>query len=133
MNLENVGGTLTGGSTVALIAANSGSNAKVSFVTPQHSRAAPRQIDFMVTPTTRDPKSGALLQARSAAKITFGDTAADDACCTGDKFGTVIFDVGARWQMQVGEATVDSAVDYLRAVVNSPAFVSALKRGILPS
>lgn len=100
MELKNVGGTLTGGSTIILLAANSGVSSKASFVTPSHTRAAPRQVDFLVTPTSRDPKSGALLQARSAAKITFGDTAADDACCTGDKFGTMIFDVGARWQIK---------------------------------
>lgn len=133
MNLNNVGGILSGGTTVVLIPTHSGNANKVSLVGPTHTRAAPRRVDFSVTPTTT-PKKGQPAIARTNAQVYFGQTKVDETCCGGDSFGSIIFDVGSRWHMgSVTEATVDEAVQWLRSVVYTPEFVAALKKGILPA
>lgn len=129
MQLVNVGGTQTGGSTVTLTPANSGSAQKASFVGPSHTRLAPRQVDFLVSSTTQSKGQST---ARAGARITFGGTVVDNSCCTGPVTSNVIFDINGRWQMGLSEATVDEAIGYLRSVVYSPEFKAALMKGVLP-
>lgn len=133
MNLNNVGGALSGGTALTLIPAHSGNANKVSFVGPTHTRAAPRRIDFSVTPMMT-PKKGQASVARTNMQVYFGQTKVDETCCGADAFGSIIFDVGSRWHLgSVTEATVDEAVQWLRSAVFTPEFAAALKKGILPA
>lgn len=128
-SVNNVGGTLTGGSTVPLTFAGSLNGTKSSFVTPAHARLAGRQIDVLTSPaktTASDPGV-----ARGGMKITFSDRTAEAGCCTIQQ-GSVIIDVGVRWHLNQPEALVDDAIDYLQALVFSAEFINAVKKGILP-
>lgn len=131
LSLLNVGGTATGGSTVALVPAGVSSNGqKSSFLTPSSTRLAPRQIDFLSTPaktTAADPGV-----ARAGIKIYFGDRESTEGCCNVQQ-GAVIIDVGVRWHLNQPETLVDEALSYLRSVAFSIALADAIKKGILPS
>lgn len=130
MNLANVGGTMTGGSTVALTGAGSNAGTKVSFTTPAHTRLAPRQVDFLITPTA--VKGGADPGvARSGLRIYFADRTTESGCCD-PKVGSVIADVNLRWSLNQPESLVDEAIQYLQALVFNADFINGLKKGTLP-
>lgn len=127
--VNNVGGTLTGGDSVNLtfIGLTGG---KASFVSPDHTRLAGRQVDVLASPaktTAADPGV-----ARGGLKITFSDRQTSEGCCTVTQ-GSVIIDVGVRWPLSQPEALVDEAIEYLQALVFTQSFIDAVKKGILPS
>jgi hypothetical protein len=130
MNLANVGGSMTGGSTVVLTPAGLSANGKASYTTPSHTRLAPRTVDFLVTPTKIsgvDPGT-----ARSALRVYFADRTVAEGCCD-TKVGSVIIEVSCKWSLNQPESLVDSAIDYLQSLVFDPAFVAGLKSGTLPT
>lgn len=130
MNLANVGGTMTGGSTVVLTPAGLYSGGKAGFTNPDHTRLEPRTIDFLVRQAVPQGTNPGV--ARSGLKIAFANRETAEGCCDA-KAGTVIIDVDFRWPLSQPEAVVDSALDYLRALVHTSAFADALKKGILPT
>jgi hypothetical protein len=128
--VANVGGTLTGGASVTLTNAGNSAGTKASFVTPTHTRLAPRTVDILMQPaktTNADPGV-----ARGGMKIAFGDRLTEEGCCTVNS-GTVIIDVGVRWPLNQAESLVDDSLEMLQALVFSPAFIAAVKTGILPA
>jgi hypothetical protein len=131
MNLLNVGGSMTGGTTVVLSPAGLSAGGKASFTAPNHTRLEPEVIDFLVTPVKATSASDPGV-ARSGLKIAFANRVESEGCC-GVQAGTVIFDVGMRWPLSQPEAVLDSAIQYLQALVFSTAFVDALKKGVLPT
>lgn len=129
LTLANVGGTITGGSSVNLTFAGNANGQKASFVTPTHGRLATRQIDFLTTPAKTTPSDSGV--ARGGLKIVLSDRQTSAECCTVQS-GTVIIDVGVRWSLNQPESLVDDAVKYLQALVFSPGFSQSIKLGILP-
>lgn len=129
LTLDNVGGTLTSGTSVNLTFAGNANGLKASFITPNHGRLTTRQIDFLTSPAKTTPADPGV--ARAGLKITFGDRTSDGDCCT-VKAGSVIIDLGVRWSLNQPDTLVDDAVEYLQALVFSPSFTSAIKQGILP-
>lgn len=124
------GATLSGGSTVVLSYAGNPVFGKASYTTSDHSRLAPRTVEFLQSPaktTQSDPGV-----ARGGLKIAFGDRQTTEGCCTVNQ-GTVIIDVGVRWPLNQPESLVDAAIELLRGLVYTPEFVQAVKNGILPS
>jgi len=130
MDLNNVGGTLGSGATVSLTSIGSNVVGKSSFVTPTHSRLANRQIDYLVTQARTTPTDPGV--ARGGLKVTFGDRQTSESCCSVQQ-GAVIIDVGVRWALNQPEDLVDNAIEYLQALVFSPQFIAAVKKGVLPS
>lgn len=129
MDITNVGGTLTGGSTVALASSGMSSQGKASYATPDHTRVEPRTVDFLVKQATTTANSPGV--ARSGIKIAFANRLEVEGCCD-VKAGTVIIDVDVRWPLSQPETLVDDALSYLRALVHTTAFSDAVKKGILP-
>lgn len=130
MNLLNVGGTLTGGSTVVLTPAGLSSGGKASYTTPEHSRLNPQVIDYLVkTPVTTSKDPGV---ARSGLKVALANRVEAEGCCN-VQAGTVIIDVDARWPLSQPESLVDDAIELVRALVMSTAFADAIKKGVLPT
>lgn len=121
------GATQTGGSTVALQPAGI-SAGRSSYVGPGHTRLEPVTVEFTASGST----TGSNPVARNGVKITFADRLVEEGCCTVVE-GSVIIDVGVRWSMNQPATLVDSAVDYLRVIVYTTAFVDAIKKGILPT
>lgn len=129
MNLANVGGSMTGGSTVVLTPAGLYAGGKASFTTPGHTRLEPQVIDFLVTQanTTKDDPG----VARSGLKIAFANRVESEGCCAVQP-GTIIVDLGFRWPLSQPESLVDDVIDYLQALMFNASFIDALKKGILP-
>lgn len=112
ITVNNVGGTLSGGTSKVLSFAGNSTGTKASFIAPDHTRLAPRTVDFYSTPaktTASDPGV-----ARSGLKITLGDRLAEEGCCT-VQMGAVIIDVGLRWSLNQPAELVDEAIEYLQA------------------
>lgn len=129
LTVTNVGGSLTGGASVALTYAGNVPGTKSQFVTPDHTRLAGRQVDIYSNPaktTASDPGV-----ARGGLKVTFSDRTAEEGCCTVQQ-GSVIIDVGVRWHLNQPEALLDDAIEYLQALVFNASFIDAVKKGILP-
>lgn len=125
----NVGGTLTGGSTVTLSYVGSPTSGKASFITSASSRLAPRQVDFLTSPartTASDPGV-----ARGGLKVTFGDRQTSEGCCT-VQAGNVIIDLGVRWSLNQPEQLLDDAIELLQGLVFTTEFIAAVKKGALP-
>jgi hypothetical protein len=121
---------MTGGLSQTLTAGGIPTPGKAVFFTPTHSRLAQRQVDFLSTPaktTNVDPGV-----ARGGMKVTFGDRTSTEGCCTVNA-GSVIIDVGVRWSLNQPETLVDEAITELQALVFTPAFIAAVKQGILPT
>jgi hypothetical protein len=129
MDLANVGGTMTGGSTVALTMSGMFAN-KVSYTTPTHTRLEPRTVDFFLTPSETTAKDPGV--ARAGLKIYFADRLQEEGCCT-VAAGSVIVDVGIRWSLNQPDTLVDEALDYLQSAAFSAALSDAIKKGILPT
>jgi hypothetical protein len=130
VTVANVGGTMTGGTSVALTYQGNLNAGKAVFTTPAHTRLAPRQVDFLVTQavtTSKDPGVG-----RGGVKITYGDRATEEGCCTVQQ-GSVIIDVGVRWPLNQPESLVDDAIDMLQALMFNAAFLDAVKKGVTPA
>lgn len=130
VTLSNVGGTLTGGS--SLVLANAGQNnvaGKVAFYTPTHTRLAAREVDFYVGAAKTTTTDAGV--ARAAAKVTFANRDAVEGCCT-VKAGSVIVDLGIRWSLNQPDTLVDDALNTMASIVNSPTFKDAIKKGLLP-
>lgn len=128
--VSNVGGTLTGGANQTLSSGGIPTPGKAVFFTPTHSRLAVREVDFLTTPaktTATDPGV-----ARGGLKITYGDRQSTEGCCT-VQAGSVIVDVGVRWSLNQPESLVDDAISELQALVFTPAFIAAVKQGVLPT
>lgn len=129
-SLLNVGGSLTGGTTVVLTNAGQGATAgKSAFYTPTHTRLAAREVDFYVgaaKTTLSDPGV-----ARAGARVMFANRDNVDGCCT-VKAGSVIIDINARWSLNQPDTLVDDAIKYALSLVASPQFLDAIKKGVLP-
>jgi len=124
------GGSITGGTTVALTPAGLAAGNKATFVAPGHTRLEPRLVDFIVTPPkTSSTEPGT---ARSGLKIAFASRVQEEGCCTVSP-GTVIFDVGIRWPLGQPETLVDEAIALLKGLVWTTAFADSIKKGTLPS
>lgn len=126
--LPNFGGTLSGGSSVALtIGPNSGT--KAVFYAPGHTRLAAREVDFTVAnakTTNTDPGV-----ARATAKVILADRKASESCCTVTS-GSVIIDIGLRWSLSQDESLVDDALLYLQSIAFSDELRNAIVKAILP-
>lgn len=129
LTVANVGGTLTGGASVALTYAGSPVSGKVVFVTPTHTRLAPREVSLTASPANTTPSEPGV--ARTALKVTFGDRQSEEGCCT-VQAGHVIIDLGVRWSLNQPEALADDAIEMVQALVFTQAFMDAVKKGILP-
>lgn len=129
ITVANVGGTMTGGSSVVLAFGGNTNGLKASYTAPTHDRLNPRTVDFLMTPartTSSDPGV-----ARAAMKIVLGNREVSEGCC-GVQQGSVIFDVSSRWSLNQPDTLVDEGRDLLRAALFTAAFWDALKKGILP-
>lgn len=130
MNLLNFGGTMTGGSTVALTPAGLSAGGKASYTTPTHTRLEPELVDFLVTPAKTSASEPGV--ARAGLKVSLANRETAEGCCD-VKSGTVIIDVSVRWPLSQPESVVDAAIDYVQALVHSTSFVDAVKKGVLPT
>ena len=129
MNLANLSGTMTGGSTVVLTPAGLSAGGKASYTNPDHTRLEPRVIDFFVTEAKGQGTDPGV--ARAGIKISFASRTTEEGCCTTAP-GTVIIDLGVRWPLSQPQSVVDGAIDYLQSLVFNAAFTDAVK-GILPT
>jgi hypothetical protein len=129
MNIANVGGTLTGGATVAL--SPSGIQAgKSVFVTPDHARLTPQIVQFTTTAPVTTAKDPGV--ARSGLQISFAGRVTEEGCCTVQQ-GAVVLDLGLRWSLNQPVELVDDVIDLLRGIVFNASFKDALVKGILPA
>lgn len=127
--LQNVGGALTGGADVALtIAGNTGG--KVTLLTPSSTRLKPQTLEMLTSMSKSSASDPGV--ARAQARINFADRQVEDGCCS-PHVGLVGFDVNFRWHLNQPVRLVDDALEYLQALVFSPAFKSMLINGTLPS
>lgn len=127
--VNNLGGALSGGTSQTLTYAGNLNGTKASFVLPTHTRLAQRAVDYYSNPaktTAADPGV-----ARAGMKITFSDRTSEEGCCTVQQ-GSVIVDLGVRWHLNQPETLVDDAIEELQALVFTPEFIQAVKKGVLP-
>jgi hypothetical protein len=124
-----IGATQTGGTSTSLSSAGI-SPGKSMFVTPDHSRLIPETVEFTVSggnPTAVNPGT-----ARTGLKISFANRTVEEGCCTVTA-GSVIMDLGIRWDLSQPETVVDDVIAWLRGVVYSTQFADAVKKGVLPT
>lgn len=133
MNVANVGGSLTGGSTVALAFGGitaAGKFSKATFVHPDHTRLEPRMVHITATaPTVSKDDPGV---ARGTLQIAFANRVEAEGCCD-VKAGTVIVDVGLRWPLSQPESLVDDVWALLAPLFSTAAVKTALVDGVLPT
>jgi hypothetical protein len=130
MNLANLGGSMTGGSTVVLTPAGLSAGGKASYTNPDHTRLEPRIVDFFVSQAKGQGSDPGV--ARSGLKISFASRTTEEGCCN-PAAGSVIIDIGIRWPLSQPYTVVDSALDYLQSLVFSSAFVDGIAKGTLPT
>lgn len=122
--------TLSGGTSVTLKSAGVSPGQSV-FVTPDHGRLTPETVKFTVSPGT-PLQTGNPGVARTGLQISFASREQVEGCCT-VKAGAVIADLGIRWNLEQSQEMAERVVSYLRAVVLSDEFETAVTAGILPS
>lgn len=122
-----VGATLTGGATVALSPAGI-SPGKSVFTTPDHTRLEPQTVEI----TVGQAGSPNAPQARTGLKVSFASRVEEEGCCT-VKAGSVVADLGVRWDLSQDADLADEVLAMLRGLVYTTAFADAVRKGILPS
>lgn len=127
-SIANVGGSLTGGSTIVLTPSGV-SPGKATFVTPDHTRLVTRTVE--VTSSQRPPTSTTPGQARAGIKVTFSDVVAEEGCCT-PKLGNVVLNFGFSWDLSQPDTNVTGAVDLFVATLQDTDFRNLLLKGIMP-
>lgn len=128
ITLTNVGGTLTGGSSLVLTRGNTVGQ-KAMFYLPSHTRLSLREVDFVAQPASTTDKDAGV--ARASAKVVLANRIESEACCN-VKSGSVILDIGIRWSLNQDSALVDEAIDIGEAVIRSDAFKDAIIKMFLP-
>lgn len=129
VTLANVGGTTTGGASIALTSGGNSTGKRAVFYTPSHTRLAPREVDFLVEAAkTSNTDPGV---ARAGVRIYFANRDVQEGCCTVQS-GGVTLEVSARWSLNQPDSVVADALDYLRSAVFSQQFEDAIIKGILP-
>lgn len=131
MNLLNVGGTLTGGSTVAYTPAGVSPGRSV-FVGPDHSRNAIDQISLSTSATPGNTKTGVPGISRGGTQMRRSKSVTSEGCCTA-AVSLVQFDTQAQCNSNASDADVDAAIDLYRALVYTAAWKAMVKQMILPS
>jgi hypothetical protein len=130
-NVGNVGGSMTGGATVALTPAGVTQNGKVSFTTPTSSRLEPQHVYFKVS--GGDPGNATNPgTAKTTMSVAFADRTVSEGCCTANA-GYIVFEVECRWPLALPEATLDEAYNLFRSLVNGAEFENAVTKGLLPA
>jgi hypothetical protein len=95
---------------------------------PGHSRLSARTVDFTKTdPVVTNKEPGV---ARGGIKIAISDRLTEEGCCT-VQAGSVIFDIGMRWNLNQPEANVDTSLALLQALLFNTAVISGIKTGVL--
>lgn len=130
-NVANVGGSMTGGSTVALTSAGFTQSGKASFTTPDSSRLTPQNVYFKVTNgdpgNASNPGTG-----RTHIQIAFGSRTTPEGCCT-PVAGFITFDLEVRWPLQLDIALVEEAYALFQALMFSQQTEDAIKLGVTPA
>lgn len=130
-NALNVGGTMTGGATVALTSAGVTQNGKVSFTTPTSSRLTPEHAYFKVS--GGDPGNATNPgTAKTVMSVAYADRTIPEGCCVGSA-GYIVLEAEARWPLGLPEATLIEAYDLFRSIVNSTEFKDAMTKGTVPA
>lgn len=130
-NASNVGGTMTGGATVALTSAGVTQTGKVSFTTPSSTRLTPEHVYFKVS--GGDPaNAGNPGTAKANMSVAFADRSTAEGCCTATA-GYIVFEAEGRWPLGLPEATLVEAYDLFRSLVNSAQYKDAMIKGTLPA
>lgn len=127
MNLLNVGGSLTGGSTVVLHPAGVSAGG-TSYVTAAHTRQKQELIQFSQSANGSQQAP----VARTGLKITLADREVAEGCCTVTE-GSIIADLGIRWNLNQSVTQAQRMLDLLRATVSSTQFGEAFLKGLLPT
>lgn len=128
MNI-NPTATQTGGAAITLSFAGINSG-KSTYVGPGHSRLEPQSVEFTTqngTPNKANPGT-----AKVGMKVTFANRLAEEGCCTVVP-GSVIVDLGIRWDLSQPESLVDDIIGYLRGLSYSSELSALIKDGILPT
>lgn len=125
MQIEHVGGSLTGGSTVVATPVLAG-NGKGKYALPGHSRLTVRLLEI----TTSASAGGNNPVGTTGVKLTFGDRQVEEGCCT-VKSGTHQVNLGVNYALEQSEAVLDDMIDTFRAFVFSTAFATAIKSGVV--
>jgi hypothetical protein len=130
-NVSNVGGTMTGGATMALTSAGVTQTGKVSFTTPTSTRLTPEYVYFRVSGGDAGNASNPGT-AKATVSVAYADRTVAEGCCT-TQAGFIVLEAEARWPLTLPEATVVEAYDLFRSLVNSAQFKDAFIKGTLPA
>lgn len=131
MNLLNVGGTLTGGTTVALTPAGISPGRSV-FVGPDHSRNRTDVVTLTANSTPSNAKTGAAGVGRIGTQMKQSiPIAPADGCCT-SATAEIQFDTSVKVNSLADDTALDAAIDRYRALVYTAAWKTAVKSLILP-
>lgn len=125
----NLNPTVTGGTATTLTPAGN-NGGKASFVTPSSTRLQPQSVDVLTSSPTPSGQNPGV--ARGGLKVAFASRVTEEGCCTVNA-GTIIADVSVRWPLSQPATVVDDVISWVRALVLSPQFADAVKKGILPS
>lgn len=121
--------TVTGGTSTTLTP-NGYANGKGVYLFPSNSHLAPARIEISAKGPVSSPSNPGV--ARSVSKLTRGTRVVSEGCCDAVE-GYAIADLTVRWSLSQPESVLDSLIADLRAYVQSDAFVSTIKAGILPA
>lgn len=130
-NVANVGGTMTGGATVALSSAGVTQTGKVAFTTPTSTRLTPQNVYFKVSggepANASNPGTG-----KTIVSVAYADRTTEEGCCT-PAAGFIQFEVEVKWPLSLPQTTLQSAMDLFRSLVNGTQFSDAVIKGITPA
>lgn len=121
--------TVTGG-TPTTLTSNGFANGKGIYVFPTSSHLTPARIEISAKGPVSTPTNPGV--ARSVSKLTRGTRVVSEGCCDAVE-GYAIADLTMRWSLSQPEQVIDDLIDDLRAYVQSDAFVSTIKSGLLPN
>lgn len=121
--------TITGG-TDAIYTYAGYTNNRHTFVSPDNTHLSPQRLEISAQGPVSTKQS--IGTASATQKITFGTREESEGCC-GVIDGYVVGDLKLRWNLTQPESVLDDAIVALRAWVNNPLFVQAIKTGVIPT
>lgn len=120
--------TMTGGTAVNLKGAG-WNNGTSTFVPPDATRLSPTLIKIGTSGgNVLAQEVGIAKTSLQVSKASRGD---DAECCTA-RPGSVVFDLGVRWNLNQPQSEAEDALSIFLAVVNSDEFRDAIVNGLLP-
>lgn len=121
--------TVTGGTDATYTPDGYQPNGKARFIGPENTFLTPEVL--LIGASATNPTKDSLGRVSTTHQLVFGDRSTEDGCCTVSA-NQASANLSVDWTLGLSSGKVDAFLVDLRAYINSPAFVTAVKTGVRP-